>query len=189
MFIGGLVSNIFHRIFLYALKYPLNFAKKNHSKLDSSLIVKTLTKGGRCTIQEGNGRFLTFLYVNEWHEEVGYDWVFVLYDIFQIRSVADQFSEVSLDIVEFASKPTIYHSPASSLLPLGLAKNGIIRFALIRDKAWNGLLFQANKLLMVRMDDEKNLVDFKVKELFPLFSPNLKELFLSPEGDVKIIKG
>jgi len=42
---------------------------------------------------------------------------------------------------------------------------------------------------MARWENVKSPVDFQVKELFPLFSPNLKELFLSPEGDVKIIKG
>jgi len=70
-----------------------------------------------------------------------------------------------------------------------LPENGKIRFALIRDKARNGFLFQASKLLMARWENVKSPVDFQVKELFPLFSPNLKELFLSPEGDVKIIKG
>jgi hypothetical protein len=157
--------------------------------LDYKPLIETLKTKGSLFIKEGNGSVIHFQYADTWQEDLGSDWVFLLFDVFQIRSVAEQFSEVSLDIVDYASKPTIYHSPASDLLPKGLPENGKIRFALIRDKAWNGFLFQASKLLMARWENVKSHVDLQVKELFPLFSPNLKELFLSPEGDVKIIKG
>ncbi|MCS5490287.1 hypothetical protein [Algoriphagus limi] len=156
--------------------------------MDQRAIVTALQRQGQVQIREGNGKVLTLLKLSSWNPDMGKDWIFLLFDLFQIRSVAGQFSEVSLDIVEFASKPTIYHTGKGVTIPVGLGVDGEIRFSLIRDKEWNKLLFQASDLVLCKIN-EKVPFEFQTDLLFPLFSPNLKEMYLSPEGDVKIIKG
>lgn len=156
--------------------------------MDQRAIVSALQHQGQVHVREGNGKVLTLLKLNSWSLEKGKDWIFLLFDLFQIRSIAGQFSEVSLDIVEFASKPTIYHTVQGITIPEGLAADGEIRFSLIRDKEWNKLLFQASDLVLCKIN-EKGPVEFETNLFFPLFSPNLKEMYLSPDGDVKIIKG
>jgi hypothetical protein len=93
-----------------------------------------------------------------------------------------------LDIVEFASKPTIYESPANPLLPKGAVVNGLVRFSLIREPNWNKLLFQIAQPVIFT---EETGVEAAVQTslLFPLFHAGTKELFLGPEGEVKIKKG
>jgi len=114
--------------------------------------------------------------------------IYLLFDLFQIRTLCVSFSEVSLDIVDFASKPTIYQSPANPLLPKGAVVNGLVRFSLIREPNWNKLLFQiAHPVLFTEEKDVK--ADIQTNLLFPLFHMGTKELFLGPEGEVKISKG
>lgn len=162
--------------------------KKLSVILDHTLFVKQFRDQRALSIKEGNGITITFLKPENWKPEMGTDWVYLLFDLFQIRIISEQFSEVSLDIVEFASKPTIYSSPANSRVPEGLAVKGNVRFSLIRDNEWNKLLFQLSQPVLVKMDS-KSKPDVETKKYFPLFGPNVKEFYLGPEGDVKIIKG
>lgn len=156
--------------------------------MDQSLFVKQFRDQGSLSIKEGNGITITLLKPENWTPEKGNDWVYLLFDLFQIRTISEQFSEVSLDIVEYASKPTIYSSPGNSRVPEGLAVNGNIRFSLIRDNEWNKLLFQISQPVLVKLDS-KSKAEVETKKYFPLFGPNVKEFYLGPEGDVKIIKG
>ncbi|WP_144605674.1 hypothetical protein [Algoriphagus algorifonticola] len=156
--------------------------------MDHSVFVKQFRDQGFLSIKEGNGKVITLLQASHWKPEMGTDWVYLLFDLFQIRSVSEQFSEISLDIVEFASKPTIYSSPANILIPEGLPVEEKIRFSLIREPDWNKLLFQISQPVLVQLESDRP-AEVETKKLFPLFSPSLKELYLGPEGDVKIIKG
>lgn len=156
--------------------------------LDQFKLIQELKQKGFFNLKEGSGRSLTFLKAESWMPEMGKDWVYLLFDLFQIRSICGQFSEVSLDVVEFASKPTIYHSPTSPLLT-GAPKSGdVLMFSLIREPAWNKLLFQINTLVMVKLDS-KEPTTHVTDLMFPLFSSSTKELFLGPEGEFKILKG
>lgn len=118
---------------------------------------------------------------------MGKDWIYLLFDTFQIRAIAPQFSEVSLDLVEFANKPTIYHTLPNFQSKNGPMNDGKIRFSLIKEPNWHKLLFQISQPVLVKLDSSE-ASDDSLEVLFPLFSPNLKELYLGPEGDVKIIK-
>jgi len=121
-------------------------------------------------------------------KEIVQEGIYLLFDLFQIRTLCVAFSEVSLDIVDFASKPTIYQSPVNPLLPKGAVVNGLVRFSLIREPNWNKLLFQiAHPVLFTEEKDVK--ADVQTNLLFPLFHSGTKELFLGPEGEVKIRKG
>lgn len=156
--------------------------------LDQFQLIQDFKQKGSFTLKEGNGKSLTFIKAESWIPVMGNDWVYLLFDLFQIRSICGQFSEVSLDVVEFASKPTIYHSPAGHLLTKGPTEEDILMFSLIREPNWNKLLFQINSLVLVKLDS-KEPATHASDLLFPLFSPGTKELYLSPEGDIKILKG
>lgn len=156
--------------------------------MDFRKFVEAFRQKGQVSIQEGNGKTLTFLACSEWTPAHGTEWVVLLYDIFQIRGVGGHFSEVSLDIVDFASKPTIYHVVPGYSVPEGLREKGKVRFSLIRDKEWNPFLFQLSDLVLCQTVNGMH-ADFSVTNFFPLLSPNLKEMELGLNGEVTIIKG
>lgn len=155
--------------------------------MDHQAIVKTFRDQGQVTIKEGNGKTLTLLKSDAWTPEMGMEWVYLLFDLFQIRTVSVPFSEVSLDIVEFGTKPTIYHSPASPTLKNAPVQDGNIRFSVIRDANWSKLLFAISQPVLAKISSDSAQTDFQTDLYFPLLSPNTKEMFLGPEGDVKII--
>ena len=157
--------------------------------MDQQAIVKTFRDKGQVTIKEGNGKVLTLLKSDSWQPEMGKGWMFLLFDLFQVRSVCVPFSEVSLDVVEFATKPTIYHSPMNPVIKSAPTQNGNIRFSLIRDSNWNKLLFAISQPVLAGIGEASGSADFQTDLYFPLLGPNTKEMFLGPEGDIKIIKG
>ncbi len=151
-------------------------------------LVQEIKQKGVSRITEGNGNTMTLMTPEFWQPEFGNDWIYLVFDLFQLRSICGQFSEVSLDVVEFASKPTIYHSPASKRSENGPMEDGVLKFSLIREPNWNKLLFQINALVLVNMESQEvstNSTDL----LFPLYGSGTKEIYLSAAGDIKILKG
>lgn len=155
--------------------------------MDQQAIVKTLREKGEVSIREGNGKILTLMKTESWKPELGQDWIFLLFDLFQIRSVCEPFSEVSLDIVEFGTKPTIYQSPVNKVIQKGPIQSGTIRFSLIREPNWNKLLFGISQPVLARIESKVTAADFQTDLFFPLLGPTTKEMYLGPDGDVKII--
>jgi hypothetical protein len=155
--------------------------------LDQQAIVKTFRDKGEVSIKEGNGKVLKLLKMESWKPEMGTDWTVLLFDLFQIRAVCMPFSEVSLDIVEFGNKPTIFHSPVNSVIKNCPSENGNVRFSLIREPNWNKLLFAISQPVLSKVDSKAQDADFSTELYFPLLGPSTKEMFLGPEGDVKII--
>jgi hypothetical protein len=156
--------------------------------LDQANILTLLKEKGKVYIKEGSGKVFSLRKGSLAEQEQVPGGTYLLFDLFQIRTLCVSFSEVSLDIVDFASKPTIYQSPANPLLPKGAVVNGLVRFSLIREPNWNKLLFQiAHPVLFT----EESGVEAEVQTslLFPLFHAGTKELYLGPEGEVKIKKG
>ncbi|WP_200976233.1 hypothetical protein [Echinicola sp. 20G] len=154
--------------------------------MEVKTIVEELREKGRVCVEEGSGKVIELIDPN--HYESGKDSdeaVFLLVDIFQIRGIAGQFSEIALDIVEFATKPTVYTTLASKLLENGPVKDGRVKFSVFRNDIWNKIVFSFSRPLIYQ---EKNGADdvIKLKEKFPLFKSDVKRLFLSPDGDVKI---
>ncbi|MBM3167673.1 MAG: hypothetical protein FJZ76_00165 [Bacteroidetes bacterium] len=156
--------------------------------LNTSEILGILKTKGIVFLKEGNGRVFSLKKISFTDAGVQEEGIYLLFDLFQIRSLCVPFSEVSLDIVDFASKPTIYQSPANSLLPQGASHEGMVRFSLIREPAWNKLLYQFSQPVLFH-EVRGQQPDIQTGLYFPLFSPSVKELFLGPEGEVKIIKG
>jgi len=139
------------------------------------------------TLEDSNKKKITLLNPSKWSKEMGTDWIYLLFDLFQIRTIATQFSEVTLDLVEYASKPTIYHTAPNFLAEKGPVENDLIKFALIRAPKWESLLFKISQPVLVKLDSDKD-IDFSLDDFFPLYSTNLKEIFLGSEGEIKILK-
>jgi hypothetical protein len=156
--------------------------------LDQASILALLKEKGKVYIKEGSGKVFSLRKGSLAEQEQVTGGIYLLFDLFQIRTLCVSFSEVSLDIVDFASKPTIYQSPANPSLPKGAVVNGLVRFSLIREPNWNKLLFQiAHPVLFTEESGVE--VEVQTSLLFPLFHTGTKELFLGPEGEVKIKKG
>ncbi len=155
--------------------------------MDQARIIKFLKDQGQVTLQLPGDKMLQLLPRESWKKDQGNDWIFLLYDLFQIRSICQSFSEVSLDIVDFASKPTIYHSPVNKLLKEAPVVDGLVKFSLIREPNWNKLLFQIGKPILARLQDGTS-GDMVIEVPFPLQIKDVKELFLGAEGEVKIYK-
>ncbi len=151
-------------------------------------LVKKIKTDGILHLKEGNGKVMTFMRPEDWEPSKGREWIFLLFELFQIRTICEPFSEVSLDIVEYASKPTIYHSPPNRVLKSPPVEDGNLKFSLIREPSWNKFLFQLSQPILVKLDTKEKVFE-ETSLVFPLFSPNVKELMLGAEGDVKIIKG
>lgn len=156
--------------------------------LDHATILSSFKENGKVYLQEGSGKTFCLRKGVLAEEEVIQKGIYLLFDVFQIRTICVSFSEVSLDIVDFASKPTIYQSPVNPHLPKGAVVDGLVRFALIREPHWNKLLFQiAHPVLFT--EEQGVEAELKTNLHFPLFHAGTKELFLGPEGEVKIRKG
>ena len=148
-----------------------------------------LKKKGRIRIKEGHGSILELVEVGSWVlESDDLEGIFLFFDLFQIRTIAEQFSDVSLDIIEFASKPTIYHTPVNKFLKTGPVKHGNVKFAVIKKDFWNKFLFAYSQPLILQYSEAAEF-DFETNEYFPLLSAGTKEIFLSSDGDVKILNG
>ncbi len=165
----------------------LIFGKKKEVEINA--VVKKLKEEGRVRIKEGHGMQIELLVPAQWRQSSDqHEAVFLLYELFQIRTLTEQFSEVSLDVVEYATKPTIYHSPVNRFYEDGPILDGMIKFSVIKQSFWNSLLYSFGQPLVFQPSKVTG-ADFETNEYFPLLSEGVKELFLSPEGDVKILKG
>jgi hypothetical protein len=150
--------------------------------------VNILKEKGRIKIKDGHGTVLELVAPQRWDAaKDDQEGIFLFFDVFQIRNVAEQFSEVSLDIIEYATKPTIYHTPVNRILKNGPIIDGKVKFSVIRKEFWNKLIFAFSQPLILQFSKSKEW-DMVTEDFFPLLSAGTKEMFLSPDGDVKIIR-
>lgn len=163
--------------------------KINYYKLDIKSIVQILKKEGRILLTEGQGNSLELVVPESWDVLLDKNGVFLLFELFQIRSIAVPFSEVSLDIVEFTSKPVIYHSPVNENLQNAPVVDGKIKFAMIREDSWKQLLYNFGRPLIYKKTNKTGVAPIETKIKFPLLTSDVKEMFLGPEGEVKILNG
>ncbi|MEX2594389.1 MAG: hypothetical protein WD426_16585 [Anditalea sp.] len=158
--------------------------------MEINKIVQTLRKEGRIYIKEGQGKIIELIVPERWKAHLDrQDGVFLIFDLFQIRNIALPFSEVSLDIVELASKPIIYHTTANEALKNAPVSDHVVRFSLIKEGFWNQLLFNYGRPLIYQVPDLQGEVENTVNKKFPLMAGGVKEMFLGPEGEVKILNG
>ena len=158
--------------------------------MDIKSIIQILRDQGRVALKDGQGQVFNLISQECWDAQNDQrDGIFLLFDLFQIRSIAVPFSDVSLDIVDFTTKPVIYHTLANPHLTVAPIRDGQVRFAMIKDGNWNKLLFNFGKLLVYQAVIDDRQVDFDTADKFPLVGKEVKEMFLGPEGEVKILNG
>ncbi|GGF16449.1 hypothetical protein [Echinicola rosea] len=153
--------------------------------MEVKTIVDELREKGRVCVTEGSGKPVELIVPENFQDGDDPQAIFLLVDMFQIRALAGQFSEIALDIIEFATKPTIYTSWASDLLKNGPVYEGKVKFSILKKGLWNNLIFSFSRPLVVQRGKEEEAIG-KVSEKFPIFQQEVKKLFLSAEGDVKI---
>ncbi|WP_215222899.1 hypothetical protein [Echinicola shivajiensis] len=153
--------------------------------MEINTIVRLLRENGRVCVQEGVGKKIELINPDHYDEVADQSAIYLLTDLFQIRALAGQFSEIALDIVEYATKPTIYTSLASPLLSNGPVEDGKVKFSILKQGFWNKVVFSFSRPLLYKEAFEQEEAGL-VKDKFPLFRSDVKRLFLSPDGDVKI---
>ncbi|WP_143960731.1 hypothetical protein [Litoribacter populi] len=151
--------------------------------MDIKKITDTIKSKGRVSIQEKSGMKFDLITQESWDSKTDdSQGVYLLFDLFQIRSLTEQFSEISLDIVEFTTKPVIFHSPVNRVVINGPLVSGKVKFWMIREGVWSKVLFAIGKPVIFQKSSAAP--DVVVDENFIMAN---KEMFLGPEGDVKIL--
>ena len=154
--------------------------------MESKIWIKLLKENGSVFLQAAKGLPLKWTLLRSYNG-IGGEGIFLLYDLYQLRSIAPPFSDISLDIIDWAEEPVIFHTPVSPLLQNGPISKGIIKFALIKEPFWNKMLSACGQILISQevKDRHKGLI---LEQAFPLQGKRVKEMYLSAEGQVKIIK-
>lgn len=137
---------------------------------------------------EGHGKIIELVVPERWEVPRDKpDGIFLIFELFQIRSIALPFSEVSLDIVQLASEPIIFHTTVNEILLNAPVIDHLVKFALLKEGFWNRLLYNYGRPLVYQVP---HLLagENKTMERFPLASGEVKEMFLGPEGEVKMLK-
>lgn len=152
--------------------------------MESKAILKILNEEGRITLKDKEGLLFDLVVPQSWiPDKDDPQGVFLLFDLFQIRGISEQFSEVALDIVEFSEKPVIFHSPVNRSLTAGPVLEGKVRFLMLKKGYWNNLLFNFGRPLIFQKSVQK-WTEYQLNEVFPVAH---RSLYLGPEGDVKIL--
>ncbi|KEO72626.1 hypothetical protein [Anditalea andensis] len=152
--------------------------------MEIKTITKILTDEGRITLKDKDGLLFDLIVPHKWSSEKDdAEGIFLLFDLFQIRGIAEQFSEVALDIVEFSEKPVIFHTPAGRALPGGPITEGNVKFLMLKKGFWNTLLFNFGKPLVFQKS-RHNGSEYILQDNFPMAH---RSLYLGPDGDVKIL--
>lgn len=186
------VQTCFHKMLLKPINNSvLNWAFRKNAYncafpgMDLYTAIGLLKEKGILQVLDGAGNRFDLKELSVWPQ--GTAGVFLIHDLFQIRNLAGNFSEVALDIVSYSPDKVIFHSPVNPMLKNGPISNGIIKFVFVKEDFWNRLLFQfGRQLIFCAGKGERS--DFRTEVRFPLFAGNIREIFLGAEGEVKIIK-
>lgn len=144
------------------------------------------SKTNKLSFQDQKGACFEWIKTSEW--QPGMEGFFLIHEIYQLQSLLGNFSEVALDIVEYAADEVVFQSPPSSLFLNERNSGGLIKFALINSPQWKQLLHKIQELVFLKWVDEPEPAGIPVAEAFPLCRSSRK-MELHADGRVKIIKG
>nr|MBI1230826.1 hypothetical protein [Cytophagales bacterium] len=154
--------------------------------LESRTWINELKEKGSGFLQAGAGEPMKWTLLSTYRDQ-GDSGVCLLYDLYQLRTIAPPFSDVSLDIVDWTEEPVIFHTPVSPLLVHGPISKGIIKFVLVKEAFWNRMLYSIGQILVTESGNEGQN-GLQIDQNFPYQGKNVKEIYLTAEGHVKIIK-
>ncbi|MEX0884657.1 MAG: hypothetical protein WDZ72_14405 [Cyclobacteriaceae bacterium] len=154
--------------------------------MDFKIIIETFRKEGKLTIRDGKGH--VFQIQKFQNCPPGEEDILLIHEMFQLKGIVGDFSEVALDIVEFSPDKLIFHSPKMGRLFDAPKSNEFIKFALIKHPYWNKLLFRLGEVVFFRPMISSSW-QVETQEVFPLLEGKIKEIQLNAQGGVKILKG
>ncbi|WP_157972067.1 hypothetical protein [Pleomorphovibrio marinus] len=144
-----------------------------------------LRKSKTLLVEDGGGQGLEMrLFSNQELHPVG-EGIYLLHEIYQLRSIALPFEEVALDIIEWTERPVVYSSYPSKMLEDAKNPDALIKFAFIKEQFWKDFLFSAGQIVLCQKKINTT-PQFKTDQLFPWTTSKATEMFLGPDGEVKI---
>lgn len=155
--------------------------------LEVKNLINKLKENGSVFLRAGRGVPMKWTTLSSFDGGEVKEGICLLFDLYQLRTIAPAFSDVSLDIIDWSEESVIFHTPVSPILKSGPISKGIIKFALIKEPFWNKMLFASGQILVCQELDQENDA-WVLDEPFPLQEKNVKEMYLSADGQVKIIK-
>ncbi|MEX2513688.1 MAG: hypothetical protein WD398_12355 [Cyclobacteriaceae bacterium] len=154
--------------------------------MDFNNIKEIFKNKGELTIHDGKDHVFQFIKLQHWHPAE--EDILLIHEMFQLKGLVGNFSEVALDIIEFSPDKLIFHSPSMVKSINAPNSNGFIKFALIKHPFWNKLLFHLREVVVFRAMESSSW-QVETQEIFPLLEGKIKEMQLNAEGGVKILKG
>ena len=154
--------------------------------MDYKEISKEFAKSGQLNFQDTKGANFEWIKVTDWKPEM--EGVFLVHEIYQLKSLVGNFSDVALDIVEFAADKTIFQSPQPAWNINKGKSGGLIKFALVSSPFWKQVLNQVREIVFLRWQNEVLPSTIKGLQAFP-FNRESKVMQLHEDGRVKIING
>ncbi|WP_209328781.1 hypothetical protein [Lunatimonas salinarum] len=148
--------------------------------------IKQIKASGTACLRTIDGNHLFFSKLSALTAPVSDSAVFLLHDLFQLRTIAKPFSDVSLDIVDWAEDPVIFHTDVNRPMMKDSFSGEIIKFALLKDPFWKHHLHSIGEIVVCLPHHREGAV-WEVAHSLPLFGKVVKQLYLSAEGQVKMI--
>jgi len=158
--------------------------KKN--KVDYRELRAQFSKTNNLSFQDQKGACFGWIKSSQW--KPGMEGLFLIHEIYQLQSLVGNFSEVALDIVEYAADEVVFLSPPSSLFLNERKSEGLIKFALINSPQWKQLLHHIQEMVFLKWVDEPKPSTISGVADFPL-NRKSRMMELHADGRVKIIKG
>lgn len=148
--------------------------------------IKQIKEEGTVSLKTLEGTTLYCSKLSALKAPVSENAVFLLYDLFQLRTIAKPFSDVSLDIVEWAEDPVIFHTDVNRVLMRDSYSGEIVKFTLLKDPYWKNCLRSIGEIV-VCLPHRTESHAWQLPHSLPLFGKVVKQLYLSAEGQVKMI--
>jgi len=141
---------------------------------------------GKLSFQDTEGGSFVWIKTSLWKPEM--DGVFLIHEIYQLKSLVGNFSDVALDIVEYAADETVFLSPQPSWNINKGKSGGLIKFALVSSPYWKQLLRQIREIVFLKWEDKVLPSAIIGAQTFP-FNRKSRVMELHEDGRVKIING
>ncbi|EPR69029.1 hypothetical protein [Cyclobacterium qasimii] len=154
--------------------------------MDYKEVSRQFANTGQLSFQDKSGTSFELIKADLWKPEM--EGVFLVHEIYQLKSLVGNFSDVALDIVEYAADQTIFLSPQPTWNLNKGKSGGLIKFALVSSAYWKQLLHQIREIVFLKWEDEVLPSAIKGTQNFP-FNRKSRVMELHEDGRVKIING
>lgn len=144
-----------------------------------------LRKNDTLVVEDGGGQLLEMRLLTKEGVPPESAGVYLLHEIYQLRTITLPFGEVALDIIAFNERPVVYSTYPSKMLEHAKNSDALIKFAFIKEQFWKDFLFNAGQIVLCQKT-KTGAPQFITNRPFPWTTPKATEMFLGPDGEVKI---